>query len=437
MTIDSRGRRVSDAARPLAPLGFAALLCVHVLFAGQARAVQEVTPASSRNGTVGLVGVLSGELQTRGVLSVSIGGHYYESPDLADALGCDSGRYASFHLAGSYGVSTWAEIGVDVPFRRATWACGAADDRSTQALDNPLLAVKVALPPSSGWLHLAGLARVGLPADAELSVEDQSDESVYLAGGRTPDWEVLLLATARFAGPLPVRIHANAGWASHREDGRGRSFYPSHYPAIPEGGDPTDNDALILRGAVEFTGRRVDLFTEFRGDLILDRELVAPKENALTVTPGLRIRFADRWSATLGFSVGVSGNDRDTEFDPYDAFPDWEATLAVAYTWPFLAADSDGDGLPDFRDGCPVDPEDYDGFEDDDGCPDPDNDGDGIRDALDGAPELPEDVDGFEDGDGVPDLDNDSDGIVDERDMCPNEREDLDGFEDEDGCPDP
>src|SRR5262249_43949814 len=42
--------------------------------------------------------------------------------------------------------------------------------------------------------------------------------------------------------------------------------------------------------------------------------------------------------------------------------------------------DTDGDGIPDDEDACPTEPEDKDGFQDADGCPDPDNDGDGIPD---------------------------------------------------------
>ncbi|HUH01836.1 MAG TPA: OmpA family protein, partial [Kofleriaceae bacterium] len=128
-------------------------------------------------------------------------------------------------------------------------------------------------------------------------------------------------------------------------------------------------------------------------------------------------------------------------------------------------SDMDGDGIPDERDGCPNDAEDQDGFEDDDGCPDPDNDGDGtpdvddacpneagpaenrgcpdvdtdgdgVVDRLDRCPTEAEDLDGFEDEDGCPDLDNDGDGIPDALDRCPLEAEDVDGFEDEDGCPD-
>ncbi|NLE88620.1 MAG: hypothetical protein GX607_19760 [Myxococcales bacterium] len=100
--------------------------------------------------------------------------------------------------------------------------------------------------------------------------------------------------------------------------------------------------------------------------------------------------------------------------------------------------DNDGDGIPDEADRCPNEPEDLDGFEDEDGCPDPDNDGDGIPDDLDACPNEPETVNGYRDDDGCPDTsDRDKDGIPDELDQCPDEPEDTDGFEDEDGCPDP
>ncbi|MFI5300830.1 MAG: OmpA family protein [Polyangiales bacterium] len=102
--------------------------------------------------------------------------------------------------------------------------------------------------------------------------------------------------------------------------------------------------------------------------------------------------------------------------------------------------DNDQDGIPDKRDACPNVPETMNGIADDDGCPDGvdgDRDHDGIKDSKDKCPDEPEDKDGFEDQDGCPDPDNDKDGIKDKDDMCPNDPEDKDGFEDSDGCPDP
>ncbi|MCA9670479.1 MAG: OmpA family protein [Myxococcales bacterium] len=113
------------------------------------------------------------------------------------------------------------------------------------------------------------------------------------------------------------------------------------------------------------------------------------------------------------------------------------AQVRLALTWDPAGVDRDGDGIRDRDDECPDVPEDIDGFQDQDGCPDPDNDNDGIPDAQDKCPNVPEDIDGFEDHDGCPDLDNDGDGIPDALDKCPNEPEDFDGYKDDDGCPDP
>jgi outer membrane protein OmpA-like peptidoglycan-associated protein len=98
--------------------------------------------------------------------------------------------------------------------------------------------------------------------------------------------------------------------------------------------------------------------------------------------------------------------------------------------------DRDGDGIEDAADKCPGEGEDRDGYEDQDGCPDPDNDADGVPDDKDRCPASAEDKDGFEDHDGCPDDDNDKDGVPDARDRCPAEPEDADQFDDDDGCPD-
>ncbi|GMV41254.1 MAG: hypothetical protein AMXMBFR64_29700 [Myxococcales bacterium] len=119
-----------------------------------------------------------------------------------------------------------------------------------------------------------------------------------------------------------------------------------------------------------------------------------------------------------------------------------EASDLAAEAWkgsrgPECEVDTDFDGIVDSKDECINDPEDYDGMEDEDGCPEEDRDGDGISDRRDRCPDQPEDRDGWQDEDGCPDPDNDGDGILDGKDQCPNEPEDKDGWQDEDGCPDP
>ena len=114
--------------------------------------------------------------------------------------------------------------------------------------------------------------------------------------------------------------------------------------------------------------------------------------------------------------------------------PDFRFVTGVA--WAPRPDDTDGDGVDDRVDECPLEVEDKDGYRDADGCPEWDNDSDGIGDKEDKCPNEPEDVNGIDDADGCPDGDEDSDGVPDSRDKCPTEREDRDGYMDNDGCPD-
>jgi len=136
------------------------------------------------------------------------------------------------------------------------------------------------------------------------------------------------------------------------------------------------------------------------------------------------------------------------------------------------SSDQDGDGINDAQDQCMTAPEDVDGYQDADGCPDPDNDGDGMADARDKCPNEPELKNGYQDEDGCPDEiadrdqdgipdaddkcpdqggstvvtrkgdfygcpDRDKDGLPDRIDKCPTDPEDTDGYQDTDGCSDP
>ncbi|MFT3774543.1 MAG: thrombospondin type 3 repeat-containing protein [Minicystis sp.] len=104
-------------------------------------------------------------------------------------------------------------------------------------------------------------------------------------------------------------------------------------------------------------------------------------------------------------------------------------------SWAPRTHDKDGDGIPDDTDLCVDLPEDRDGFQDADGCPDTDNDGDGVPDSADKCPNTKEDQDGYQDTDGCPDPDNDQDKILDAEDACPNEPGPPDPDPKKNGCP--
>ncbi len=126
------------------------------------------------------------------------------------------------------------------------------------------------------------------------------------------------------------------------------------------------------------------------------------------------------WDVTLAAGPGLTGAI---------GAPTFRVVLQAGYAprppvvEDVVILDTDGDGLLDPDDKCPRAPEDKDGFQDEDGCPDPDNDNDGILDADDKCPNQPETRNGFEDEDGCPDSlpDRDKDGTPDASDKCPDD----------------
>ena len=183
---------------------------------------------------------------------------------------------------------------------------------------------------------------------------------------------------------------------------------------------------LGLGASFAVSPQKFDVVAEVFGMVPLEGDGYFPLEAIL----GAKAYLATNSYLTLGGGTGLLRGTAGS--------PDLRAFIGIVFEP--RASDRDGDGISDKDDGCPDNPEDYDNFEDLDGCPELDNDHDGIADEDDGCPNDPEDRDGVEDEDGCPERetsDRDGDGLVDNLDNCPDDPEDLDGFEDDDGCPDP
>jgi len=211
--------------------------------------------------------------------------------------------------------------------------------------------------------------------------------------------------------------------------------------------------------------------------LIRNNILMENKQYGVYVAPQskkTRIIFNNIYMNRLSFNQNAVVNETNIQKEPQFISPGWkdfnyfvkpvsgckakgengtDIGLITEKMVESMVGDRDGDGIPDDIDQCPDVPEDKDGFEDEDGCPDYDNDKDGIYDTQDECPNDPEDRDGFQDTDGCPDPDNDKDGICDPwvaeqgkqaqyakickgSDQCPNQPETYNGFKDDDGCPD-
>ncbi len=158
--------------------------------------------------------------------------------------------------------------------------------------------------------------------------------------------------------------------------------------------------------AVPLGDGTVELQAEWVGGAVIDPVLVeaigrrafwpATTPNELTVGVGI-----NPLGGPVHLAIGVGPG-----FGPGFGTPDLRAFVAAVVS-PTKAAepvaeDHDGDGLVGEDDRCPYDPEDFDDWVDDDGCPDPDNDRDLVDDVDDDCPYVAEDLDGFEDDDGCP-----------------------------------
>ncbi|MCA9754118.1 MAG: hypothetical protein KC591_18100, partial [Gemmatimonadetes bacterium] len=151
-------------------------------------------------------------------------------------------------------------------------------------------------------------------------------------------------------------VHFNVGYQFHGDD-RGRAFegWPPYYlePVYPGG----DKDRLDLRAAVELRGERATLFLE----LLLDRianDALAWREGPLFLTPGFRYALADEVSFTVGSKITLASDDPSTTRyrPPNEMYPDWQLTFALTWSRDGRDVDRDGDGIPDWRDGCPNEP---------------------------------------------------------------------------------
>lgn len=320
------------------------------------------------------------------------------------------------HALFAYQVHPRVELGVDLPFtviqgdrfqllRDALAAPdfpGAASVHRLGLGDLRLLPRVTLLEPSQYPVGLGFVGEVRLPTGDGFSF---LGERRVLVAPR--------LAVERSFGP--IRLLGNVGWRFRRH-----AQYLNLY---------VDDEFTLGAGAV------VDLpnVARLTGiQAVAEMHLSTPASSPFTFsqadslkTPwellvGARTRIHGPWGLelNLGRGIGLHGGYGREAF---------RVMVALRYEETFI--DSDGDGVPDARDKCPLEKEDRDGFQDDDGCIDPDNDGDGVADGEDNCPDKA----GPKELKGCPaDTDTDGDGIPDHLDSCPKNP----GPKEYDGCPD-
>ena len=278
---------------------------------------------------------------------------------------------------------------------------------------------------------------------------DAETEQYFTAGKGKVEIDMKMLWTMDFrelAEAFPVLFHMNYGlrWNTN--------YYNEHVFLFNAGLEvrPTNFLALFLDFSAEPRFGSIQLERTPTPKSVASGAL-APKRNMasdpLRLSPGIAFLVPGGFNMTFGTDISLASDTGnytrsalksqlgDTVYLNTAVEPKVSLAASIGWAGFVLPQDQDNDGIKDNNDNCPKEAEDYDGYNDGDGCPEYDNDNDGIPDTLDKCVNDAEDKDGFEDEDGCPDVDNDKDGVLDAADKCPLVAEDIDNFEDEDGCP--
>ncbi len=435
-----------------------------VLFSGSARAqsTPDVVPTANGNGLD--THLFRPALDSKGLFSVN-GSDVLGAKEMSFGLVLDYGHNLlraggsalvenSFQgtIQANYGVANVLVVGLDMPVDLASgspqsaypgqWGPGKLEYQGVSFF-----------AAHAKWRILKSEQAIGLAVGLQIGGGLSGAASNASADPGFWYWPSLIV-DKRFGPGNRLRIALNGGYRGHVATGT----------TLPlDAGSYHDGDLLTYGGGLGVRVlEQVDLAVETYGTYLTSTDagnsvkmsneaigglkLFVERNSYLMLAGGVRytsgFEAADQ-RVILGFTYEPSIGDRDgdgikddvdqcpDEPEDFDGFKDEDGCPDP---------DNDNDGIPDVDDHCPNVPEDHDGFQDEDGCPevrDGDRDGDGIPDSKDKCPDQPEDRDGFQDDDGCPDPDNDGDGILDKDDKCPNDPEDKDGFEDEDGCPDP
>ncbi len=370
-------------------------------------------------------------------------------------------------LSFNYGIANMLVVGVAMPVVLMSGDAsndigpGGAANYNTGRLDvqkpaDVSLHAKLRITRVDKGIGLAAIIKGGVPTGSAPR-DAAADPGVWY-------WPQVVVEN-QFGASRALKLGLNVGYRGHT--GKNPQFFldQNGMKELAEGNLEYGNLGTFGLGLAYRATDSVDLVAETYGTYLLGANSDAKQKLSQEVVAGLKL-FVENNSYLM-----IGGGSRygavSTGFEAADA------RILLGFVFEPSIGDRDGDGYKDDVDQCPDEPEDFDGYQDQDGCPDPDNDndgildvndrcpnvpedrdgdqdedgcpeatlhdrdGDGILDKDDKCPDKPEDKDGFQDQDGCPDLDNDKDGILDKDDQCPNQPEDKDGFQDEDGCPDP
>jgi OmpA-OmpF porin, OOP family len=321
------------------------------------------------------------------------------------------GAQIAFDLTASYAFATWFELGVHAPL-----AYLSGDDVSEAALGDLRLLPKFRLLDDvSDGVGLALITDIRLPTHT----------SNFYGGARLPAFTPRFVLDHRF-GTSGFRAAFELGALLRKE---------TQFRNVTAASELQAGLAFGYR----FDGGHspVELLFDLRSAIGLAE--TDAEEVGLEAMLGAGIDLGTEWQLDLGAGLGMlEGFGIPTfraivgvRWEPSPNDPDRDGIASpteeqVQQTAPPPQEQGDTGEAPEPEEEVPSNVDDVDDAER----------AAAIAGGYDACPGMPEDLDGIEDEDGCPEGDEDGDGVLDYLDRCEDEAEMINGFQDDDGCPD-
>lgn len=282
------------------------------------------------------------------------------------------------------GLTNWMDFGIDLPFYQDVIdkyegdAVGVGDLAASIKIMHPGM-------KSDAIVRLAYIMRASFPTgsfkkgyyarEPQFGHTSQTNTGgAFTSGGYNLNpvlaWTFDL---GRLKSPKPWLVHVNFGMDA--------LFYPEDKRNIPQ-----ENTAMQGGLAIEWMFLPTSsLYLDFYGKSRLENITEGPfleifARDQLTLALGLKHRYASGLNLGLVVEGGLSTQKNFTQWatthgDENKSYgiqptPILGAAITLAYGKVGKKADSDFDRNPNHTDKCVNDAEDYDGYEDEDGCPD-------------------------------------------------------------------
>jgi outer membrane protein OmpA-like peptidoglycan-associated protein len=266
---------------------------------------------------------------------------------------------------GSIGLGNIFELAVSLPVD-AFWS-GTPTTFGGQTLDAGPGVGDIRLVPKLAWQFGRTDLNFGIGVMLPVGFPSGDEDALRGAGGFTLD---------------PTLLAAIGGWRWNFTLNFGFRWRPNGKAVDFTGGKELHFGVAGTFGLVRPRPVGLDLIVEFNGgyqpSALGGGTIAVPMET----DAALVIKIGRSWSIYLGGGAGL---------DNGLATPDARFISGVRYANHVPGddrfKDSDHDGIRNLEDRCPDTPEDFDGFEDDDGCPEADNDHDGVLDDDDECPD--------------------------------------------------